>query len=263
MNVLVFNIETIPDIDGGQSIYNLQGLDDDSTSKAMFHLRKQKTGSRKLPLYLQRIAAISVVYRGMGEDMGREVSVRSLGNENSTEAELLALFFDELEKRTPTLISWNGTGFDLPVIHYRSLKNKVAAPSYWDNNNNSFKHDSSHNYLNRYYDRHTDLMEVFSNYNESVGAPLNDIALMLGFPGKQEMDDFQLWDQFQQGNTATIRQYSETGVLNNYLIYLRFQLIRGEINEEELTQEYKRLSDALVQSDQQHLKDFNQAWDRS
>jgi len=262
MNVLAFNIETIPDIDGGQRIHQLQGLDDSSTSKALFHLRQQQTGSRKLPLYLQRIASISVVYRGMGEDMGHEVSVTSLGDKNSTEAELLKLFFNEIEQRTPTLVSWDGTGFDLPVIHYRSLKNNVSAPGYWEkgDNNNSFRHD---NYLSRYHDRHTDLMDVLSSYNESEGAPLNDIALMLGYPGKQGLDDSEIWDEYQAGNIESIRQYGETGVLNNYLVYLRFQLIRGELNETELAKEYALLKTVLENSEQQHLSDFSEAWGKT
>ena len=262
MNVLAFNIETIPDIDGGQRIHQLQGLDDSSTSKALFHLRQQQTGSRKLPLYLQRIASISIVYRGMGEDMNHEVSIRSLGDENSTEAELLKYFFDEIEQRTPTLVSWNGTGFDLPVIHYRSLKNNVVASGYWENgdNNNSFRHD---NYLSRYHDRHTDLMDVLSSYNESEGAPLNDIALMLGYPGKQSMDDAQIWDEYLQGNIQSIREYGETGVLNNYLVYLRFQLIRGELTKEQFAEECSLLRNKLENSEQTHLKDFAENWEKA
>ena len=259
MNILVFNIETIPDIEGGQLINNLQGLDDKSTAKALLHLRQQQTGSRELPLYLQRIASISVVYRGMGDDMDHEVSVQSLGDENSTEAELLSLFFEKIEKRTPTLVSWNGSSFDLPVIHYRSLKNKVSASTYWEkgNSNNAFRDD---NYLSRYHGRHTDLMDVLSSYNESAGAPLNDIALMLGFPGKKDMDSAQVWEEFMQGNISTIRNYGEIGVLSNYLIYLRFLLIRGEINEQELSKEFTLLREKLDESEQVHLQEFSQAW---
>lgn len=261
MNVLVFNIETIPDIDGGQRINNLQGLDDESSAKALFHLRKQQSGSSELPLYLQRVASISVVYRGMGDDMDHEISVRSLGDENSSEAELLALFFAEIEQRTPTLVSWNGSSFGLPVIHYRALKNNVSATSYWEkgNNDNDFRDD---NYLSRYHDRHTDLMDVLSSYNESLGAPLNDIALMLGFPGKQTMDTPQIWKNYLQGNIDAIRNYGEIGVLNNYLVYLRFQLIRGEINEEELIQEFVLLREKLDQSEQAHLQEFSRAWEQ-
>lgn len=263
MNVLVFDIETIPDTEGGRRIYDLgvgeEALDDKSTAKAMFHLRQQKTGRDFLPLHLHQIAAISVVYRGMGDDMGNEVSVRSLGDENSSEADLLALFFEEIEQRTPTLVSWNGSGFDLPVIHYRTLKNNISAPGYWEKgeNNSSFKQD---NYLSRYHERHTDLMDVLATYNKSSYAPLDDIATLLGFPGKTGLDGSQVWDEYLAGNLNGIRQYCETDVLNTYLVYLRYQFMRGKLNAEELDKEITLLRKTLDNSGQEHLQVFSKAW---
>ena len=262
MNVLVFDIETIPDIEGGQKIYDLEGLDDKSTAKAMFHIRQQNTGSDFLPLHLQKIIAISVVYRGMGDDMGHEVSVRSLGGENSTEADLLTEFFKEIEERAPMLVSWNGSGFDLPVIHYRTLKNAISAPSYWEkgNINTDFRHN---NYLSRHHERHNDLKDVLASYNDNAKAPLNDIATILGFPGKMGMDGSKVWDEYQSGNLKGIRDYCETDVLNTYLIYLRYQLMRGELTLEELEQEFTLLRDALEsrnEAGQTHLGAFSKAW---
>ncbi|MFN3786636.1 MAG: 3'-5' exonuclease, partial [Thiothrix sp.] len=116
MNTLVFDIETIPDVEGGRKLYKLGDLDAESIAKAMFHLRFQKTGSEFLPHYLHRIVAISVVFRGKGD----EFKIWSLGDEGSDEKEILQRFFDGIERYTPTLVSWNGGGFDLPVIHYRA-----------------------------------------------------------------------------------------------------------------------------------------------
>ncbi len=259
MNILVFDIETVPDIAGGKTIHDLQGLDDESTAKALFHLQKQKTGSDFLPLHLQKIVAISVVYRGMGDDMGHEVSVRSLGDESSTEAELLSSFFNEIEQRTPTIVSWNGSGFDLPVIHYRTLKNKVSAPGYWEkgDNNGAFRYD---NYLSRYHDRHTDLMDVLASYNHNAAASLQDIAMLLGFPGKMGMDGSQVLDEYQNNNLAGIRDYCDTDVLNTYLIFLRYQLMRGELDEEELETEFLLLRDVLDNSGKSHLEEFSKSW---
>ncbi len=265
MNVLVFDIETIPDIEGGQHIYDLQGLDDKSTAKAMFHITKQQTGSDFLPLHLQTITAISVVYRGMGDDMGHEVSLRSLGSHQSSEADLLNEFFQLIETRTPTLVSWNGTAFDLPVIHYRTLKNSVSAPGYWEkgDNNSAFKHD---NYLSRYHDRHTDLNDVLASYQDEAKAPLDHIASLLGFPGKHGLDDSlfsangSTWDAYQVGNLKGIRHYCDTKVLNTYLIYLRYQLMRGDLNSDEIQQEYDLLRKMLDNSGQQHLQTFSKNW---
>ena len=116
------------------------------------------------------------------------------------------------------------------------------------------------NYLSRYHDRHTDLMDVLASYNRSATAPLDDIATMLGFPGKMGMDGSQVWDQYQAGNLGNIRDYCETDVLNTYLVYLRYQLIRGELNEEELEAEYNLLRDVLEDSGKAHLQAFSNAW---
>ena len=259
MNVLVFDIETVPDIEGGQRIFDLQGLDDNSTAKAMAHLQQQKTGSSFLPLYLQRIVAISIVYRGMGDDMGNMVTVRSLGERESTEAELLALFFEEIDERTPTLVSWNGSGFDLPVIHYRSLKNGISAPGYWEKgaHNDAFKKD---NYLSRYHERHTDLKDVLASYNRNASGPLDHLSTLLGFPGKNGMDGSKVWDAYQAGNLKGIRDYCETDVLNTYLIYLKYQLMRGEIDQEKLDKEFTLLRTMLDNSAKEHLLNFSKSW---
>jgi len=265
MNVLVFDIETIPDIQSGQKIFDLEGLDDNSTVKAMRHLRQQSKGTDFMPLYLHKIVSISVVYRGMSDTMGHEVSVQSLGGLGSTEAQLLALFIDKIDARMPTLVSWNGSGFDLPVIHYRMLKNNISAPSYWEkgDNNSAFRYD---NYLGRYHERHTDLMDVLASYNRSAAAPLDHIATMLGYPGKGGIDGSltadgsQIWEQYQAGNLKSIRDYCETDVLNTYLVYLRYQFMRGELNQEELQQEYTLLRDLLDGSGKSHLQQFSKSW---
>lgn len=261
MNVLVFDIQTIPDIDGGQKIYNLHGLDDESTAKALFHLRKQQSGTRELAYHLQQIAAISIVYRGIDENMDRVVTVNSLGDENSSEAQLLTTFFEKIETRTPTLVSWNGSGFALPTIHYRALKNKVSAPSYWETgaNDSNFHHD---NYLSRYHDRHTDLMDVLASYRRHAAAPLNEIALMLGFPDVPAQTLENVWEQHQQQGLTSIRHQSQTRALNTYLIYLQFQRIRGVLTEAQLEEEFSLLREHLEVSETPHLQQFTQQWAR-
>ncbi len=246
MNVLVFDIETIPDIEGGQKVYDLAGLDDKSTAKAMFHMRQQKTGSEFLPFHLQKVVAISVVYRGLGDDKGHEVSVRSLGGENSSETELLTELFAEIEEHEPKSISWNGPGFDLPVIINRALKNKISLPDYWKEGN--------------YH--HTDLKFVLSGYDLENASSLDEMSKLLGFPGKMGMDGSQVWDEYQAGNLKGIRDYCETDVLNTYLIYLRYQLMRNELNHEQLEQEFTLLRDALESQNMKkaHLGTFLKAW---
>ena len=219
----------------------------------MFALRRMKVGNDFLPHYLQKIVAISLV---LSND--NKLTVWSLGEEQSTEAELIQRFFTGLEKHTPTLVSWNGNGFDLPVLHYRSLLHGISAPLYWEvgENQSSFRWN---NYLNRFHYRHLDLMDVLAGYQNKAFAPLDDLSTMLGFPGKMGMSGNKVWDAYQNGHIKQIRDYCETDVLNTYCVYLRFELLRGVINKNQYQQEICRLKEYLGNEiEKQHLQAFNQ-----
>ncbi|MCO6413435.1 MAG: 3'-5' exonuclease [Thiogranum sp.] len=254
MNLFVFDIETIPDVASGRRLHNLEGLSDADVGKAMLHLRQQQTGNEFLPLHLHRICAISVVLR-----QADRVKVWSLGESDSDEAELVRRFFDGIDKFAPTLVSWNGSGFDLPVLHYRALLHGVQAPRYWDTGgeDRDFKWN---NYLSRYHERHTDLMDVLAGYQMRANAKLDEVATMLGFPGKMGMSGAKVWDAFQAGEIDAIRDYCETDVLNTYLVYLRFQLIRGHLTEAGYAKELDLLRGTLQQEDKPHIREFLDNW---
>lgn len=255
MNVLVFDIETIPDIDTGRRLYDLDGLSDADIAKIMFHKRREQTGdSEFLRHHLHRVVAISAVLRH-----NDSLRVWSLGEPESDEAELIRRFFDGIDKFTPTLVSWNGGGFDLPVLHYRALKHGIAAPRYWDtgDDDRDFKWN---NYISRYHARHTDLMDVLAGYQPRANAPLDEIAQMLGLPGKLGMHGSEVWGQYLAGNIIGIRDYCETDVLNTYLIYLRFELIRGHLAQSAWEAEITRVRSLLAQETRPHLQAFLAAW---
>ncbi len=256
MNVLVFDIETIPDLDGGRKIYDLEGLNDKDTASALLNLRRQENGTEFLRLHLHRIVAISVVLRST-----QGIKVWSLGDEDSSEKELIERFFDGIERFTPNLVSWNGGGFDLPVLHYRALKHGVQARRYWDtgNEDSSFKWN---NYLSRYHQRHLDLMDVLAMYNGRANAPLDQIATLLGFPGKMGMSGAKVFDAFQDGDIKGIRDYCETDVLNTWLVYLRFQLMRGDLDPVGYEQELTLLKDYLAEEGLPHFQSFLESWQK-
>ncbi len=255
MNIFVFDIETIPDVDAGRRLYGLDGLSDEDVGRVMFHKRMEETGgSEFLRHHLQRIVAISVVLH-----TPERFKVWSLGEAGAPEAELLQRFFDGIERFTPTLVSWNGSGFDLPVIHYRSLLHGVAAPRYWDTgqDDRDFKWN---NYLSRYHERHTDIMDVLSGYQPRASARLDEIATLLGFPGKMGMSGAHVWDSYLAGDIAGIRSYCETDVLNTYLVYQRFELIRGHISAQRYQQLCEQVRSELVAEGQPHLQEFLGNW---
>ena len=92
----------------------------------------------------------------------------------------------------PQLVSWNGGGFDLPVLHYRGLRHGVVAGKYWDmgDDDREFKYN---NYISRYHLRHLDLMDLLAMYQPRANAPLDAMAKLCGFPGKLGMDGSQVY----------------------------------------------------------------------
>ncbi len=254
MHVLVFDIETIPDLEAARRYYGFTDIDDEQVVQAIRNIRRQESTSDFLPPHMHRIIAISAVYA-----TNEQVKVRSLGLAESTEAELIHNFFEVIEKRTPTLVSWNGGQFDLPVLHYRALLHGVSAHRYFESGDrdNEFRYN---NYVNRYHARHTDLMDVLAAYHPRAYAPLDQLASSLGLPGKMGMDGSLVYDYYKQGKLNEIRDYCETDVLNTYLIYIRFEYIRGHLSLEQYMLLQQQLKDNLQAADQPHLREFLQRW---
>ena len=253
--VLVFDIETVPDAEGLRRVWALgpevseQGVIDLATQR-----RRQATGSDFLPHYLHRVVAISCVLRS-----NDGIRVWSLGTPQDSEREIVQRFFDGIEKYTPQIVSWNGGGFDLPVLHYRALFHGIPGCCYWDTGDNN-KEFRFNNYLSRFHARHTDLMDVIAGYQNRAFAPLTEIAQLCGLPGKLGMDGSQVHAAFKRGEIAAIRAYCETDVANTYLVFQRFQMIRGLLDPAAYHQEIELFRAWLAEQQAPHWKEFAAAW---
>jgi predicted PolB exonuclease-like 3'-5' exonuclease len=254
MHCFSFDIETVPDVEFGRRLLELGDLPDEDVATAMTFKHLQKSGSEFLPLHQHRVVAISVALRS-----GDSFKVWSLGDEEAGEAELVRRFFDGIERYSPDLVSWNGSGFDLPVLHYRALRHGIQAPRYWETGetDREFKWN---NYLGRFHWRHVDLMDVLAGYQVRGRASLDETAVLLGFPGKLGMSGDKVWDKYLDGGIGEIRDYCETDVLNTWLVYLRFEFMRGNLDDKGLEREYQLVRDTLAAMDQPHLNQFLAAW---
>ena len=259
MNTMVFDIETIPDTDSGRKIYELGAdISEHDVERTMQHLRCQKTGSEFQPPHLHRVVAISVALKKSDNSL----SVCSMGNSESSEKDIIETFFKGVDHYQPQLISWNGSGFDLPVLHFRALLHGIPSGRYWErgDNDTAFRYN---NYLARYHWRHLDLMDVLAAFNARMYAPLNEVAKILGFPGKLGMDGSQVSDAFRAGKIEAIRNYCEIDVLNTYLIFLRFELIQNKIMPAEYESLCQDLRKFLEQGKATHFSEFLSAWEVS
>ena len=256
MPILVFDIETIPDVTGLRQLHDLdRDLADDAVAEFAFQRRRQQSGTDFLPLHVQRVCAISCVLR---TDEG--LHAWTIGKPEDDEKYLIQQFFKGVEKYTPQLVSWNGGGFDLPVLNYRALVHGVVAPKFWDmgEDDRDFKWN---NYISRYHMRHLDLMDLLAMYQPRASAPLDALAQLCGFPGKLGMDGSQVWSAYQRGEINAIRDYCETDVMNTYLMYVRFQLMRGALSEASYQAELRVVREFLTANKSaEHWRKFNAAW---
>jgi predicted PolB exonuclease-like 3'-5' exonuclease len=252
---LVFDIETIPDVAGLRLVHDLPAnLSDSDVVDAAQAQRRGASGSDFLQPYLQRVVAISCLLR-----IGERIAVGSLGEPADGEATLISRFFELFERYTPQVVSWNGGGFDFPVLHHRSLIHEIKAPRYWDwgDDDRDFRFN---NYLNRYHTRHIDLMDLLAQYQSRAYAPLDAMARLCRLPGKLGMDGSQVWPAYQRGEIAAIRAYCETDVVNTYVLYLRFTRMRGALDDDAYRGEIALLRRRLAELPEIPWKRYLEAW---
>ena len=201
--IVVFDIETIPDADHHVG---------DDMPKVLFH----------------KVVAISYLRASVVEDDGgRSFAIDLLktgGDVTSSEKELVAGFWQFVERSKPRLVTFNGRGFDLPILKYRALKHEITAPWFaqgegkWDN------------YSGRYsVDWHCDLMDALADFGASKASKLSEISSLLGVPSKLGIDGSLVREYIETGRLPEVRNYCETDVLATYLVFLRFALFRGEL----------------------------------
>ena len=89
---------------------------------------------------------------------------------------------------------------------------------------------------------------------------LDELAKLIGFPGKLGMDGARVWDSFRRGELPAIRNYCETDVVNTYLVYLRFQHMRGVLSSEQYGRECALVREIMSQSAEPHWREFLAAW---
>jgi predicted PolB exonuclease-like 3'-5' exonuclease len=214
-----------------------------------------------MPLHLQRVLVISCVFRN-----AEGIHVASfVDRDGASEGKVIQAFFNRIEKWTPQLVSWNGGGFDLPVLNYRGLHHGVVADRYWSMGEGGSAEDREfkfNNYISRYHMRHLDLMDLLAMYQPRGAAPLDAMARLCGFPGKLGMDGSQVYTAYLDGQLEEIRRYCETDVMNTYLLYCRFQKMRGGFTEAEYEQEITGVKNALgtLAQTEPHWQEYLAAW---
>ena len=210
-HVLVWDIETVPNLRGFAAANSLEGRSDDEVRAVM---------GDKFPKHIYHsIACIGAL---IAHHDGNHWVVDALGAPHvgeRSEKELIAAFVERIAELTPQLVTFNGSSFDLPVLRYRAMTHSIAAPGL-----------SARPYFNRYTDDAMDLCDVLSSFTSQAKVTLHGLCRVMGLPGKPDhIDGGEVDKYFQEGRIQDIADYCESDVVNTYRVWLRHELFRGKL----------------------------------
>ncbi len=233
----VFDIETIPSVSLCKEHFQLEEDDALKICERSFEKQKEKSGSEFLPLYLHEIISIAAV---IGDDYGQFIKVGNFGQKHeskedfTSEKELLEDFFKYFNEKQPRLISFNGRGFDMPLLTLKALKYNLTLDAFYNQEN------KWENYRARYSEQfHLDLMDSLSHYGSVRGLNLNGICSMMNIPGKFDVSGDLVHAIYynphlsQKEKKGVIDSYCQSDVLNTYWLFLKYEVLKGALNKEQ------------------------------
>jgi 3'-5' exonuclease len=239
--ICVFDIETIPDCELIRKILGHEGSDEE-VSRFAIKEQEEKSGSGFLPLPFHKVVAISAV---IADDFGIFRKVSSI--EGSNEFEMVKNFLGFINKHNPKLVSFNGRSFDMPLLMLRAMQYNLTCNAYFEVENKELSKNKWENYRSRYSDRfHVDVMDHLCEFGAVRGLKLDHVCAMVGLPGKYDVHGEQVMELFYAGELEKIKEYCESDVLNTYWLFLKYELLKGNL----IIEDYQR---ALVTM-QENLK---------
>ena len=258
---LVFDIETRVDKELVKLIYdpeNCLTLDQayDTARDKLLERSGQQSDFFPVPFHIP--IAISTL---QADENYRIRSLGCFGADRFSESELVAKFWQTFE-HSQTLITFNGRGFDFPVLEARALKHGLPLPKYFGTGQSRSTYRG-----NRYSDDyHIDLCDFLSNFGAAYRrSSLDLLAKLIGLPGKYTIAGEDVEYLYRQGRLKEINQYCVTDVLQTFLLFLRVELLRGRMDNAAYDAAVAATKDNLTErangaGSENFLLDFLQRW---
>jgi 3'-5' exonuclease len=211
-SVIVWDIETVPDLKGFAQANGHDGKSDDDIRAAM---------GDKFPKHIYHsIVCIGALVAHQDNEHWVIDALGALHLGERSETVLISSFVERIAALAPQLVTFNGASFDLPVLRYRAMVNGVAAPGL-----------SLRPYFNRYTEDAIDLCDVLSSFSPHAKATLNELCRVMGLPGKPNgMSGGNVEKYYREGRLREIAEYCETDVVNTYRVWLRYEFFRGRLS---------------------------------
>jgi len=223
-SVIVWDLETVPDLGGFAAANDLVGKPDADVRAAL---------GNKFPKHIYHtIVCIGALVAHRESDRWAVDALGAPHVGERTEKQLISAFCEKIAELTPQLVTFNGNTFDLPVLRYRAMIHGVPAPGL-----------AVRPYFNRYTEDAVDLCDILSSFAPHTKASLNELSRIMGLPGKSDgIDGSDVERFFLEGKIKEIAD-SETDVVNTYRVWLRYELFRGRLQESEHQASERSLAD--------------------
>jgi predicted PolB exonuclease-like 3'-5' exonuclease len=237
--ICVFDCETIPDVELlKHKGYEGSGLE---ISQAAVQDQAEKSGSGFLPILYHQVVTISAV---IADEYGSFQKVNTING--SDEREMIENFLNFINKHNPKLVSFNGRGFDLPMLMVRAMKYNLTCPAYFEVDNRELNKSKWDNYRYRFSNRfHVDLLDHISEFGAVRGLKLDDLCMMVGIVGKYDVSGDQVMELYYHNEHQKISEYCESDVLNTYWLFLKYELLKGNITMEDYYSHLGAMHDKL------------------
>lgn len=223
MSLLIFDMETRVDKALLSAVqYRGQGLSDDAAYERMRDDLGRGSGGDFFPLTYQVPISIALA---TADDQCVLQDYEVLGADTLGEAGLVRAFWERIEASEGTLVSFNGRGFDLPVLELQALRHGCSAPRYFGERNG----------LRTRYGRHCDIYDWLTNGGASrLRGGLDLAAKLVGLPGKGEVSGGDVQVLWERGCWPQIHRYCRDDVLQTYFLFLRIEHLRGRLDGQQL-----------------------------
>jgi predicted PolB exonuclease-like 3'-5' exonuclease len=166
-NILVWDLETIPDLKGFAAANGHNGKTEDEIREAL---------GDKFPKHIYHsVVCIGALIAHQDEDRWVVDALGAPHVGERSERELIAAFVERIAQLNPQLVTFNGSSFDLPVLRYRAMVHKLPAVGL-----------SARSYFHRFTDDAVDLCDVLSSFAPGAKATLHEICRVMGLPGKPD-----------------------------------------------------------------------------
>jgi len=218
---LVFDIETRVDKDLVKDVYDPEGkLTPEEAYDTARDRLLEKSGQRSdfFPVPFHVPISIATL---QADEHYRIHSLGCLGADRFSETELINRFWEIFEGSRQVLVTFNGRGFDLPVLEARALKHGISLARYFEAGYRGNRYADTH---------HIDLCDWMSNFGVARRGSLDVLAKLVGLPGKYNVKGDDVEHLFQQGRQKEINQYCTIDVLQTWVLFLRVELLRGRMD---------------------------------